>query len=221
MASTDDALETYTHLPVHIDPQTKQVSILSSDKTIQDAVDNLNRLHTSFKSLETPNNVPAAPMLVNPKRSAQIQKLRDSAAATSKKGNNVDAIRLLGVAIDMAAARPGWEPMGLAREELAMMYLSRGAANTSVQNWVEGLIDAECSIECKSGPGQGPNGERIPGNPKAWIVGGQCLMEMSRWSDAVEWLERAIEKEGGDGADDNRALSLMLVQARSHLEKKK
>lgn len=221
MASTDDALETYTHLPVHIDPQTKQASILSSDKTIQDAIDNLNRLHTSFKSLETPNNVPPAPMLVNPKRSAQVQKLRDSAAATSKKGDNVGAIRLLGVAIDMAAARPGWEPMGLAREELAMMYLSRGAANASVQNWVEGLIDAECSVECKSGPGQGPNGERIPGNPKAWIVGGRCLMEMARWSDAVEWLERAVEKEGAEGTEDNRELVHMLGQARAQVQKKK
>ncbi|KEF57311.1 uncharacterized protein A1O9_05228 [Exophiala aquamarina CBS 119918] len=221
MASSDDALETYTHLPVHVDPQTKQVSILSSDKTIQDAIDNLNRLHTSFKSLETPNNVPPAPMLVNPKRSAQIQKLRDSAAATSKKGDNPGAIRLLGVAIDMAAARPGWEPMGLAREELAMMYLSRGAANCSVQNWVEGLIDAECSVECKSGPGQGPNGERIPGNPKAWIVGGRCLMEMARWRDAVEWLERAVEKEGVEGTEDHRELVQMLMQARAHVQKKK
>jgi len=221
MASSDDALETYTHLPVHLDPQTKQVSILSSDKTIQDAIDNVNRLHTAFKSLETPNNVPQAPMMINPKRSAQIQKLRDSAAATSKKGDNVGAIRLLGVAIDMAAARPGWEPAGLAREELALMYLSRGAANTSVQNWVEGLIDAECSIECKSGPSQGPNGERMPGNPKAWIVGGRCLMEMARWSDAVEWLERAIEREGAEGTEDHRELVHMLVQARAQVQKKK
>lgn len=221
MASSDDALETYTHLPVHIDPQTKQVSILSSDKSIQDAVDNLNRLHTAFKSLETPNNVPAAPMIINPKRSAQVQKLRDSAAATSKKGNNTDAIRLLGVAIDMAAARPGWEPMGLAREELAMLYLSRGAANASVQNWVEGLNDAECSLECKSGPAQGPNGERIPGNPKAYIVGARCLMEMARWNDALEWLERAFEKEGGEGTDDHRELHHLLGQARAHQEKKK
>lgn len=83
------------------------------------------------------------------------------------------------------------------------------------------MIDAECSIECKSGPSQGPNGERMPGNPKAWIVGGRCLMEMARWSDAVEWLERAIEREGAEGTEDHRELVHMLVQARAQVQKKK
>lgn len=219
MASTEDALETYTHLPLHIDPQTKQVTALSTDKELQDALASLNSLHTTFKSLDTPNNVPPPPMPVNPKRTAQIHKLRDSAAASSKKGNHTDAIRLLGVAIDMAASRPGWEPMGLVKEELALMYLSRGAAHIGVQNWPEGLNDAECSIEAKSGPSQGPNGERIPGNPKAWIVGGKCLMEMGRWSDTVEWLERAVEKEGREG-DDCRQLLQMLADARKRVSGK-
>lgn len=219
MASTDDALETYTHLPLHIDPQTKQVSVLSSDKALQDAVANLNSLHSALKALETPNNVPPPPIPVNPKRSGNIQKLRESAAASSRKGQHTDAIRLLGVAIDMATARPGWEPVGLAREELALMYLSRAAANAGVQNWVEGLKDAECSLECKSGPSNGPNGEKIPGNPKAYIVGGRCLMEMGRWQDAVEWLERALEVEGKEG-DDGRELVRQLAEARSHVEAK-
>ncbi|KIW14717.1 hypothetical protein PV08_07501 [Exophiala spinifera] len=219
MASTEDALETYTHLPLQIDPQTKQISILSTDQTLQDAVAQVNSLHSAMKALETPNNVPPPPLPVHPKRSANIQKLRDTAAQSSRKGNHEDAIRLLGVAIDMAAARPGWEPMGLAREELALMYLSRAAANAGVQKFPEGLKDAECSLECKRGPSQGPNGERIPGNPKAYIVGGRCLMEMGRWSDAVEWLERGIEIEGTDG-DDGRELTRQLADAKSHLPKK-
>ncbi|KIX94608.1 uncharacterized protein Z520_09654 [Fonsecaea multimorphosa CBS 102226] len=219
MASTDDALETYTHLPLHIDPQTKQISILSSDKTLQDAVSSINKLHTSFKSLETPNNIPPPPLPVNPKRSGQIQKLRESAVASSRKGQHADAIRLLGFGIDMAAARPGWEPMGLAREELALMYLSRAAANADLQNWVEGLKDAECSVECKRGPGTGPNGEKVPGNAKAYIVGGRCLMEMGRWQDAVDWLERAIEIEGKEG-DDCRELVRRLTEAKRHTENK-
>ncbi|EXJ81778.1 hypothetical protein A1O1_07843 [Capronia coronata CBS 617.96] len=219
MATTDDALETYTHLPLHIDPQTKQVSVLSSDKALQDAVANLNSLHSALKSLETPNNVPPPPLQVNPKRSGNVQKLRESAAASSRKGQHADAIRLLGVAIDMAAARPGWEPMGLAREELALMYLSRAAANAGVQNWVEGLKDAECSLECKKGPSNGPNSEKIPGNAKAYIVGGRCLMEMGRWRNAVEWLEKAVEVEGTEG-DDGRELARQLTEARNHAEAK-
>ena len=219
MSSTEDALETYTHLPLQIDPQTKQVSILSSDKTLQDAVANLNSLHNMLKSLETPNNVPPPPLPVNPKRSGNIQKLRDTAAQSSRKGNHDDAIRLLGVAIDMAAGRPGWEPMGLAREELALMYLSRAAANAGVQRFPEGLKDAECSLECKRGPGQGPGGEKVPGNAKAYIVGGRCLMEMGRWTDAVEWLERAIEIEGKEG-DDGRELMRQLADAKSRVQDK-
>ncbi len=219
MASTDDTLETYTHLPLHIDPQTKQVSVLSSDKALQEAVANLNSLHGALKALETPNNIPPPPLPVNPKRSGNVQKLRESAANASRKGQHADAIRLLGVAIDMAAARPGWEPMGLAREELALMYLSRAAANAGSQNWPEGLVDAECSLECKRGPGQGPNGEKIPGNAKAYIVGGRCLMEMARWDDAVEWLERAVEIEGIQG-DDGRELMRLLAESKKHVEDK-
>lgn len=219
MASSDDALETYTHLPLHIDPQTKQISALSSDKTLQDAIANINELHNALKALETPNNIPPPPVPVNPKRSAMVQKLRDSAANSARKGQHADAIRLLGVAIDMATARPHWEPMGLTREELALMYVSRAAAHTTVQNWPEGLIDAECSLECKRGPGQGPNGEKTPGNPKAYIVGARCLMEMGRWTDAVEWLERAIDIEGKDG-DDGRELARQLAESKSHVQKK-
>jgi translocation protein SEC72 len=219
MASTDDALETYTHLPLHIDPQTKQISVLSSDKTIQEAIASINKLHTSFKSLETANNIPPPPLPVNPKRSGQIQKLRESAVASARKGQHQDALRLLVVGIDMAAGRPGWEPMGLAREELAHMYLSRAGAAVDLQNWPEGLKDAECSLECKRGPGQGPNGEKVPGNAKAYLVGGRCLMEMGRWQDAVEWLERAIEIEGKEG-DDGRELVRRLMEAKKHMEEK-
>jgi len=219
MAATDDALETYTHIPLHIDPQTKQVSVLSSDKSLQGAITNLNALHTSLKSLDTPHNVPPPPVPVNPKRSAQIQKLRDTAATSSRKGQHADAIRFLTVAIDMAASRPGWEPMGLAREELALTYLSRATAHVAAQNWVEGWKDAECSTECKRGPGTGPNGEKIPGNAKSFILGGKCLMEMSRWSEAVEWLERAIDIEGKDDGD-GRELLRMLAEAKKHEESK-
>jgi translocation protein SEC72 len=219
MATTDDTLETYTHLPLHVDPQTKQISILSSDKSLQDAVAKVNDLHNALKNLDTPNNIPPPPMPVNPKRSAQVAKLRESAAATSRKGNHADAIRLLGVAIDMAAARPGWEPMGLAREELGLMYLSRAAANAGVNNWVEALKDSECSLDCKRAPGQGPNGERVPGNPKAYIVGGRALIEMGRYGDAVKWLENAVDTEGTEG-DDCRELLRSLAEARSRLKGK-
>ncbi|RMZ79989.1 hypothetical protein DV738_g2975, partial [Chaetothyriales sp. CBS 135597] len=169
MATTDDSLETYTHLPIHIDPASKALSVSSSDQAVQDAVAQVNALHTAFKKLETANNLPPPPMPPDPKRSAQIQKLRESAAIAARKANHGEAIRLLTFALDMAASRPGWEPSGLAREELAMCYLGRAAANMESRNWVEGWKDAECSTECKRGPQTTPQGQKVPGNPQAFI----------------------------------------------------
>ena len=209
MATTDDALETYTHLPVHIDSASKQVSVTLSDKTVQEAIATVNALHASLKNLETANGVPPPPVPVNPKRSAQINKLRESAGQSAKKSQFQDATRLLTVAIDMASTRPGWEPSGLAREELGLCYLARAAANTESNNWVEGWKDAECSTECKRGPQTGPQGQRIPGNPRAFILGGRCLIEMSRFDEAVKWLERAIEIEGKDGPDGAQLVQLL------------
>ena len=209
MATTDDALETYTHLPVHIDPTSKQVSVTSSDKAVQEAIAAVNVLHSAFKSLETQNNIPPPPVPVNPKRSAQIQKLRDSAAQSARKGNHTDAIRLLGVAIDMATSRPGWEPSGLAREELGFCYLARAAEHWETQNWVEAWKDAECSTECRRGPQTTPQGQRVPGNPKSFIIGGKCLMEMSRFDEAAKWLGRALDIEGKDGDDGKEMMKLM------------
>ena len=85
MATTDDALETYTHLPVHIDAASKQVSVTSSDRAVQEAIATVNALHVSFKTLETANSVPPPPVPVNPKRSAQINKLRESAGQVRRR----------------------------------------------------------------------------------------------------------------------------------------
>ena len=216
MATTDDSLETYTHLPIYVDPASKSVSVSSSDRAVQDAIVHVNALHASFKKLETPNNLPPPPMPVDPKRSAQIQKLRESAGAAARKGNHAEAIRLLTYAIDMAASRPGWEPSGLAREELAVCYFARAAANMESRNWVEGWKDAECSTECKKGPQTTPQGQRIPGNPQAFMIGAKCLMEMSRFEDAVRWLERAVEVEGKEGP--GQELVKMLGEARKKVE---
>ncbi|RMZ86577.1 hypothetical protein DV736_g6196, partial [Chaetothyriales sp. CBS 134916] len=212
MAATDDSLETYTHLAVHIDPASKGVSVTSSDRAVQDAVAQVNALHSAFKKLETPNNLPPPPMPPDPKRSAQIQKLRETAATAARKGNHAEAIRLLTFAIDMAASRPGWEPSGLAREELAVCYLARAAANMESRNWVEGWKDAECSTECKKGPQTTPQGQKVPGNPQAFIVGGKCLIEQARFEDAVKWLERAIEIEGKEGP--GQGLGKLLAEAK-------
>ena len=214
--AVDNSLEFFHPIPLSVDPSTKAVSSLSKDKSIQDAITALNTLHTSLKSLDT--QLPPPPLPINPKRSANIGKMRDSANAAFRKGQFPEAIRLWTFAIDMASQRPAWEPMGLQREELAALHLARSNSHVGAQNWVEGWKDAETSKECKKGIQTGPNGEKVPGNPKAYLLGGKSLMEMSKWAEAVVWFEEGLEVEGEVG-DDGKQMAAMLSAARKEEEK--
>lgn len=210
MATTEDSLETYTHLPLHLDPASKVLSSTKSgDAALESLLRNINSLHTQFKSLETPNHAPPPPLPVNPKRSAQLQKLRDSAKQSVQKNDFAGAVRLLGLAIQMASDRPPWEPAGMVREELAVCYMERANVHVLAREWVEGWKDAECSAECKRGRQQTPQGQQVAGNPRAFVLGGKCLVEMGRWSEAVEWLEKGLELEGGDGVDGKEMQRLL------------
>lgn len=223
MAATEDSLETYTHLPLYLDPATKILSSTGSssqsDPQLQEILKNINSLHSQFKSLETPNHAPAPPLPVNPKRTAQMTKARETAAQSVRKNDYAGAIRLLGLAIDMAAGRPPWEPAGLVREELALCYMERANLHVLNRDWVEGWKDAECSIECKRGIQQGPQGQKVPGNPRAFALGGKCLVEMSRWDEAVAWLEKGLELEGSDGPS-GAEMNRLLQQAKEGRDKK-
>lgn len=102
------------------------------------------------------------------------------------------------------------------REELAVCYMERSNAHVLARNWVEGWKDAECSVECKRGVQMTPQGQRIPGNPRAWVLGGKCLEEMARWEEARDWLVRGLEVEGDEGPDGKEMLRL-LGEAKSRV----
>lgn len=68
------------------------------------------------------------------------------------------------------------------------LYANRAQAHMALQNWVEGALDAESSVEAKRG-----------GNAKAWWRRGKCLMEMGRLDEAKEWLGRGLEMENNEG----------------------
>lgn len=220
MAATEDTLETYTHLPLRLDPATKVLSSTKkSDDQLNEIITNINALHNQFKNLETANHAPPPPLPVNPKRTAQLTKLRESASQSVRKNDYSGAVRLLTLAIQMAADRPPWEPAGLVREELALCYMERANVHVLTRDWVEGFKDAECSTECKRGKQQGPQGQQLPGNPRAFTIGGKCLMEMGRWEEAVAWLERALELEGNDGPD-GKEMTRLLGEAKEAVAKK-
>jgi len=178
--------ETLTLLPLHLDPATKAISTSGgSDVALTEELQALNSLHRSLLNLDTP--VPPPPVPVNPKRSAQITKLRESGNTSFRKGAHADAIRMYTFGIEMAVGRPAWEPVGLVRDELSGLYANRAQAHMAMQNWPEGMIDAEASVEMKK-----------VGNAKGWWRKGRCLLEMSRLEEAKEWVGKALEFESTD-----------------------
>jgi translocation protein SEC72 len=177
--------ETFTLLPLNLDPKSKAISSSSSSRALNEELATLNALHRDLLSLESP--VPPPPVPVNPKRSANITKIRDNGNAEFRKGKYQEAITLYTLGIQMARGRPLWEPSGLVRDEMSGLYANRAQAHMALSNWVEGSVDAECSIEAKKA-----------GNAKAWWRKGRCLMEMGRVEEAKDWVGRGLEMEGNE-----------------------
>lgn len=200
-----DSSDVFEYIPITIDSATKKVS--SSSKSPNHALENeleaLNTLHRQMVGLETPNSIPPPPVPVNPKRSQQIGKLRETGNNEFRKGKHQDAIKMYTLAIDMAKTRPGWEPAGLVREEIAALYANRAQAHMSMREWAEGAIDAQASVDM-----------RAVNNTKGWWRRSKCLMEMGRIEEAQEAVKKGLEF----GAD-NDLLSLRK-EIESVLEKK-
>jgi translocation protein SEC72 len=180
-----DDIESFTLLPIHLDPTSKAITSSSNSRALQEELTNLNNLHRALLNLESP--IPPPPVPVNPKRSAQITKLRESGNTEFRKAKHAEAIKFYGLGLQMALTRPLWEPTGLVRDEVASLYANRAQAHMALQNWAEGAIDAEASVEAKKA-----------GNAKAWWRKGRCLMEMGRLEEAKEWVGRGLEMEGNE-----------------------
>ncbi|KAF2457305.1 hypothetical protein BDY21DRAFT_345507 [Lineolata rhizophorae] len=181
-----DALA-FTQLPLAYDPDTKAVSSPSAPPSLAAELADLTALHKSLLALDNPSKVPPPPVPVNPRRSAQIQKLRESGNAAYRKGQHHEAVKLYGLGISMALSRPDWEPASLVREEASGLFANRAQAHMAVQQWAEGGGDAKCSVELKK-----------VGNAKAWWRRGKCLCEMGRWEEAREWVREGLGMEGGE-----------------------
>lgn len=191
-------LDTFTLLPIQVDPSTKAVSTTTptskntpTDPSLQTELAALNTLHRSMVGLDTPNSVPPPPLPVNPKRSQQIQKLRESGNQSLKRTNNTEAIKLYSLGIEMALGRPSWEPQGLVREEVAGLYANRAQAYIAQNEWADGAVDAEASLEMKK-----------PQNSKAWWRLGRCYLEMGRLEEARDVVGRGLEFEQGGHEPD-------------------
>ena len=191
-------LDHFDLIPIHMDPQTKAVYPQKQSRALATEVHLLNHLHLALLNLELPPQappnaiaiVPPPPVPVNPRRTAQITKLRDQGNDAFKKQKYADAVKFYSQGIELAIQRPLWEPSPLAREEVAGLLSNRAQGYMSMGMWAEGGVDAEASVEA-----------RRAGNAKAWWRRGKCLMEMSRYEEALDWIEKGLEAEGDGEAE--------------------
>lgn len=185
--------ETFTLLPLHMDPKSKAITTTHphpQPRALLTELEALNTLHRALlTTLDPPSSttIPPPPVPVNPKRSSQITKLRETGNAAFKAAKYPDAISYYALGLRMALTRPAWEPNGLLRDEAAMLFANRAQAHMELHDWVAGAADAECSVEAKK-----------VGNPKAWYRRGRCLFEMGRVEEAWEWVGKGLEMEGED-----------------------
>lgn len=202
-------LETFTFIPLQIDPKSKAIGAhlsafagSSGDrKALEAELAALNALHRALHSLEVPPGpssaagqqhqqqaallVPPPPVPVNPKRSANVNKLRESGNAEYRRQRHAEAVKFYTLGLQMALTRPPWEPSQLVREEVHQLYSNRAQAHMQLGNWPEAAVDAEASVEAKR-----------QGNAKAWFRRGKCLLEMGRLHEARDWVGRGLEFEG-------------------------
>ena len=90
------------------------------------------------------------------------------------------------------------------KDEVSLILCNRAQAHIALGNWPEGAVDAGTSVEMK----------RI-GNGKAWWRKGRCLVEMSRWDEAQEWVSKGLEVEGGDVE-----LKTLMADIEQHMKKR-
>ncbi|PGG98734.1 translocation protein SEC72 [Blastomyces parvus] len=199
----------FTQYPLHLDPTSKAISAPSCNSAALDAeLESLNQLHRALLNLDSPN-IPPPPKPVNPKRSAQIAKLRETANAAFRKSSFGEAIKLYTYAIDMALGRPTWEHVGLVRDELPPLLTNRAQAYMAQQQWVEAYVDAKSSVEISP-----------TNNGKAWWRGGRCLIEMGRWEEAKEWISNGLDAEGPT-SEPAKELKGLMVEVERGLERER
>ncbi len=198
-------LEHFDLLPITFNSDSKDVSTGRTSRALNAELAQLNELHRALLGLETPGSVPPPPIPVNPKRTAQVTKLRDNGNNEYRKQKYDEAVKMYTLGLQMALQRPLWEPSALVREEVSGLLANRAQAHMALLNWPEGAVDALASVEA-----------RRVGNAKAWWRRGRCLYEMARLDEAREWVKEGLEVEG-----EEAELVSLLKEIDARIEKQK
>lgn len=145
-------LDHFSMLPIHMDPQSKAILPSGSrpSRALAAELEKLNNLHRAILNIEVPPGaiplVPPPPIPVNPKRTANVSKLRDQGNTEYRKQKYAEAVKFYTQGIEMALQRPLWEPAALVREEVSMLYANRAQSHMAMGNWPEGAVDARLAL---------------------------------------------------------------------------
>lgn len=145
--------DSFLSLPLQYDEKTKSVvcshhHLPTCTKCHLD-LQSLNNTHRAFNLLDSPAPPPPTKQ-PHPARSVQISKLKDSGNSSFKVHKFADAVRYYSLAIDMALARPAWEPANVCRDESVILLCNRSAARFAMKEYAESLGDAEAVVGLKS-----------------------------------------------------------------------
>ncbi|CAG8446959.1 33_t:CDS:1 [Funneliformis caledonium] len=152
-------------------------------ETCKDCKYDFKQLNTLHKNLRSINGEIPPPNHINQNLSKQIVKLKEDGNNHFKTQNYNDAIKLYGLAIDMAFQRQFWEPHELTEQEVSVCLSNRSAAYISLEQWVNAYADAEWCIKIK------------PDFSKGYFRKGKALMGLKRYEEAVHAFEIGLEFE--------------------------
>ncbi|CAO3609159.1 unnamed protein product [Mucor fragilis] len=138
-----------------------------------------NQLAASLKSVkEIP--LPNKPVPSNIKTSVSKLKLQGNQAYKLEQFE--EAVKLYTSAVESAWSRPLWEPLAFqaVREELAPILSNRSAANLTLGNYVDALVDAHIVTQLKKDWSKG------------WFRKGKALMGLQRFDEAGKAFQTAL-----------------------------
>lgn len=152
-------------------------------------------LNSLASSLKQGNGIPPPPNAVNPTLNAHVNRLREDGNKFFKANNFPEAVKFYSMAVDMSWSRPLWDPMAfqIVRDELTPVLSNRAAAYTSMNKFVDALVDAEMVTKLKREWSKG------------WFRKGKALMGLKRYSEARAAFEAGLEFEP-ESAELNKAI---------------
>jgi translocation protein SEC72 len=115
-----------------------------------------------------------------------------------------DAVKFYTKGIELAFARPPWQPAAICRDEIVILLSNRSAANLQLKQYEASLADAEAVVQLK----------------KTWVKGHfrkcRALQAIGRLVEAKQAIELGLHFE-----PDDKECGLLLKEIQKAIEARK